>query len=208
MKKEGIFALRVYPVLFMVLLTMVFITLVSGIHIVTKERVQLNEALNLRRAVLFAADIPFPEDDIDRILAIYDERVREVGEIEGRPAYFEILEDGEITGYAAYIIGAGLWGRIVAVFGFSEDLEEISGVEFLEQNETPGLGARITETWYKEQFRGKQGPFTLVPEGTADAPDELDAITGATRTSEAVLQIANRAGETARDVVESNRSEM
>jgi uncharacterized protein with FMN-binding domain len=38
----------------------------------------------------------------------------------------------------------------------------------------------------------------MVEEGTASAPDELDAITGASRTSEAVLKIANNAFAEAR----------
>ena len=68
-------------------------------------------------------------------------------------------------------------------------------VEFIKQNETPGLGARIAEEWFKEQFRGKMGPFVLVPEGTAEAEKELDAITGATRTSNFVLEMINQSLE-------------
>ncbi len=207
MNKEGTFALRIYPVLFMVLLTVVFISAVSGLFLTTKERVEMNETLNLKRAVLYAAGIDYPADDPDGVQEVYTQRVREVGEFEGRPEYFEIVENDTLTGYAAFVSGAGLWGEIVAVFGFERSLDEFTGVEFLEQNETPGLGARITEEWFKEQFRGKQGPFSLVDEGTADAPDELDAITGATRTSDAVLRIANRAFTEVRETVESKGQE-
>ncbi|MDA3833973.1 MAG: FMN-binding protein, partial [Spirochaetales bacterium] len=63
------------------------------------------------------------------------------------------------------------------------------------QNETPGLGARIEEDWYQNQFSGKRGPFTMVKEGEADGPQEINAITGASRTSEAMLNIMNRAAE-------------
>ena len=202
MKQESIFSTRVYPVLFMVALTVVFISVVSGIYLSTKDRVLLNESIFQKKAVLYAAGIDFPEDNPQEIQAIYEKRVREVDREEGQPDYFQVELPSGVTGYAVYVRGAGLWGEIVSIFGFQPDLETFTGVEFVEQNETPGLGARITEQWYKEQFRGKSGPFQLVAEGSSDAPDELDALTGASRTSEAVLKIANKAAEEARETVE------
>ncbi|ADK79740.1 FMN-binding protein [Sediminispirochaeta smaragdinae] len=207
MKKEGTFALRIYPVLFMALLTVLFITVVSGIYLSTKDLVEMNETLSRKKAVLYAAGIDFPDGNSEKIQEIYTNRVREIGTIDGRPAYFEILTDGSVSGYAAYVSGAGLWGQIVAIFGFGKDLKQFTGVEFIEQNETPGLGARITEPWFKEQFRGKSGPFTLVGEGTATGPGQLDAITGATRTSTAILRISNKAPEVAEEVIASNGGE-
>lgn len=202
MKKEGTFALRIYPVLFMMVLTIIFISAVSGIHLATRERVKLNETLSRKKAVLYASGIDYPEGDIMAIQEIYADRVREEGLLDGEPSWFRLLKDGNTAGYAVYVNGAGLWGKIVSVFSFEKDLRTIRGVEFVEQNETPGLGARITESWFKEQFRGKKAPFTLVEEGTADEADELDAITGATRTSAAVLKIANSAPGIAEELVE------
>jgi len=202
MKQERMFSTRVYPVLFMVALTVVFISVVSGIYLTTKDRVLLNESIFQKKAVLYAAGIEFPEDDSPKIQQIYEERVTEVDGDGDQPDYFRIELPSGQTGYAVYVRGAGLWGEIVSIFGFNPDLSTFTGVEFVEQNETPGLGARITEQWYKEQFRGKSGPFELVEEGTSDAPGELDAITGASRTSEAVLKIANKAAEVAKAKVE------
>jgi len=197
MKKDSFFATRIYPILFMVVLTVIFISGVSGIYLSTKEQVELNESVFQKRAVLYAADIEYPEDDLQAIQEIYNERVVERDTKDGQASYFEVrLPSGE-TGYVVFTSGPGLWGEIVALFGFRNNLKTLTGVEFVEQNETPGLGARITESWFKEQFRGKSGPFTLVEEGTAAQPDELDAITGASRTSEAVLKIANSAFDVA-----------
>ncbi|MDC7246170.1 MAG: FMN-binding protein, partial [Sphaerochaetaceae bacterium] len=86
--------------------------------------------------------------------------------------------------------GAGLWGPITIVVGFVDE-STLSGVSILSQNETPGLGARIEEPWFTAQFSGKSGPFTFVEEGTASADDEIDSITGATRTSQAFRTIIN-----------------
>lgn len=203
MKEPNFFKERIYPILFMVVVTVVFISVVSGIYLATEERVKLNEALFLRSAVLYAADISVPEK-AEEVQEVYQQRVEEVvNEETGGPEYFRILdESGNLTGYAVYAQGPGLWGQIVAIVGFEEDLTTLTGVEFIKQNETPGLGARITENWFKEQFRGKRGPFTLVPEESETAQNEINAITGATRTSTSVRSIMNDVVEEADEKVE------
>jgi len=89
--------------------------------------------------------------------------------------------------------GAGLWGQITAVVGVDARLASVKGFFILDQNETPGLGARISEPWFRLQIRGKRAPVRLVPERTrSDDPHAIDAITGATITSAAVRDILNR----------------
>ena len=51
---------RIFPVVFMVAITVVFISVVSGIYLSTRDMVKLNESLFLKRAVLYAADITVP----------------------------------------------------------------------------------------------------------------------------------------------------
>ena len=51
-------------------------------------------------------------------------------------------------------------------------------------NETPGLGQRASETEFTDQFIGKAGPFTYGENG-------IDALSGATVTSNAVLKAIN-----------------
>jgi Na+-transporting NADH:ubiquinone oxidoreductase, subunit NqrC len=70
-------------------------------------------------------------------------------------------------------------------------------VDFISQNETPGLGGRIEENWFKEQFKSEKlidGRITVTAIGQADENHEngkVDAITGATQTSKAVEKIIN-----------------
>lgn len=145
---------------------------------------------SFKKAVLYAAGIEAPEDSFE-LEKLYNRRIKET-ELENETV-FQILDDsGDLEGFAVYGIGPGLWGEIQAVMGFENDGKTLTGLEFIKQNETPGLGARITEDWFKEQFRGKQGPFTMVPEGTSStSPNQFDSITGATRTSTAVRTIIN-----------------
>jgi len=192
MKNGGFFKERIFPILFMLIITVVCIAIVSSIHLSTKELVELNETLFLKRAVIFAANIPAGETTAE-IVQAFENRVEEVKDGEGATRYFRVVEEGsgDVRGYVVFQNGAGLWGEIEAVVGYQEDLKTLTGVDFIKQNETPGLGARITEAWFREQFRGKTGPFTMVPEGTVSSTSEFDAITGATRTSTAVLKMMN-----------------
>jgi Na+-transporting NADH:ubiquinone oxidoreductase subunit C len=97
--------------------------------------------------------------------------------------------------------GPGLWGDITATVGLDQDLERLTGVDFLKQVETPGLGARISEDWFREQFRGKRGPFTTVAEGQPTQENEFDAITGATLTTNFVKDILNETIDQVQDLV-------
>ncbi len=189
MKKDGFFALRIYPLVFMLMVTVVCISIVTGLFLSTKERVEANEGLFLRKTILQAANIPYP-DDFREVTALYEASVTEVSD--GQLYYRVAQPDGSFT-YVVPIEGAGLWGPISLLVGFTESLDELTGIGIFSQNETPGLGARIEEEWYRMQFVGKRGPFVLVDEGMADAPDEIDAITGATRTSLAMRDIINEA---------------
>ena len=197
--RPSFFKERIYPVLFMILVTVVFIAVVSGIYLSTEDLVLLNETLFQKKAVLFAAGIPVPESGI-RVEEVYQARVREVQTSLGT-AYEVVSDSGARQGWVLTQTGPGLWGTIEAVVGYDIAGRNLTGVEFTKQNETPGLGARISETWFREQFRGKQPPFTMVPEGSPSGPGEFDAITGATRTSEGVLSIMNGSLDSARTIL-------
>ena len=187
---------RVFTVFFMFAVTFVSISAVALIYLGTAEAVRRNEKLFLQRAVLAAADPERAETvEAKDAPAWYRDHVRAFPN-ETTPERFEVF-DPESRDTMAHVLirtGNGLWGRITAVVGLNRTLTAFTGVTFVQQNETPGLGARIEEPWFKAQFRGKTGPFTLVPEGSQSAsPREMDAITGATVTSAAVRDMLNNA---------------
>lgn len=184
---------RIYTVLFMVLVTIIFITFTSGVYLFTRDKININKTLYIKRAVLYAADIKVPKDSAS-VEDVYAKRIVEVKDKEGRLKYMKVMDNtgSKLQGYAVIVNGPGLWGEIEAVLGFNTSLKKITGIDFIKQNETPGLGARISESWFKEQFRGREGPFKLVPEGTSTGGQNIDAITGASITSTSVLNIINR----------------
>ena len=119
----------------------------------------------------------------------------------GRTVYVGYGPDGEeVIGYAFPAGGSGFWGPIAALAAVDRDAGSIIGVNFYRNVETPGLGDRITEAWFGDQFRalplgegtGDRPFFRLVQPGTSTAPGDLDAVTGATGTSRAVETFLNR----------------
>ena len=90
--------------------------------------------------------------------------------------------------------GAGLWGPIWGYVGLEKDLKTIKAVCFGHKGETPGLGAKIAdEPWFAESFTGKTiGDGEILfevckPANTqVDASSHIDAISGATITSQAL----------------------
>lgn len=99
--------------------------------------------------------------------------------------YFDAMKGGELIGYCIRATGSGYSGYIRMLVGI-EPNGVITGVEVLEQYETPGLGARIDETkpgekdpWFLRQFKGKIAATIAVKKN-------IDAITGATISSKAV----------------------
>jgi Na+-transporting NADH:ubiquinone oxidoreductase subunit C len=196
MKKESFARKRIFPVVFMLIVTVAFVTVTTVIYTFTRERIKLNERLRLKQAVLLAAGLPLPSDasDVDRT---FDERVEVISDAQGVVRYYELRDpgSGEVLSYVLIYTGAGLWGEITAGIGFDTDILACTGIEIIDQNETPGLGGRIDEAWFKEQFRGKKFPLSTVPEGDPASENEIQAITGATYSSQAMKVIVNEARE-------------
>lgn len=126
--------------------------------------------------------------------AYFDAHVKEkdFGTVKGY-----MLEDGDTKAYALPIEGPGLWGSISGYIALSEDLKTILGITFTDQNETPGLGGRIDEPQFRDQFRG----LNFEP---LRYSEELSAITGATQTSSSVLRMINQFYETILPTLEVN----
>ncbi len=86
-------------------------------------------------------------------------------------------------GFALLVVGKGYGGNIDILIGL-EDETTIKGVTIVSHLETPGLGARIIESSFRDQFAGLNiGAVALKQD---DGP--IDAITGASISSGAVVE--------------------
>lgn len=187
-------------VVYMFLISLFFASLVSAVRNLNEKTIASNQALKLHRIILKVLDIATEKNISDEnISRLFMERVKGI-QVEERTLYVGYEEDGQtIIGYAFPVGGPGFWGPIQGMVGVDPDAAKVLGIAFYEHTETPGLGGRITEDWFSNQFKGlrlfpikgNQKIFYLMPAGTTGAPNELDAITGATNTSSAVEAFLN-----------------
>lgn len=73
---------------------------------------------------------------------------------ENLPVYYCYI-DGQ-TKYVIPLNGKGLWGSIWGYIALNEDKNTVFGAYFSHASETAGLGARITEQSFQDQFIGKK----------------------------------------------------
>lgn len=102
--------------------------------------------------------------------------------------------EGRFVGYAVPGTGPGFMDAIGLLYGFDPARRTIVGMEVLESRETPGLGDKIiTDDAFLANFAALavDPEIVAVKRGTKSAPNEVDSITGATISSEAVVKILN-----------------
>ena len=101
---------------------------------------------------------------------------------------------GKLLGYAFTAEGNGYQGTIQMIAGITPDLTKMMGMEVLESQETPGLGAEIANQPFRGQFNGLSvtPPIEYVKNQKPEKPNQIEAITGATISSRAVVNILNK----------------
>ena len=192
---------RLFSVLYMFVLTLCFTSIVSAVKYFNDERIETNQRVKLQKIILKVLGIPLQQKAPDQELArVFASRVKTI-EVEGKNLYVGYEEDGQtILGYAFPVGGPGFWGPVYGMAAVDPRATKILGMAFYKHSETPGLGGRISEDWFSNQFKGlplfpvetNKKIFYLKAAGTAKSPNELDAITGATGTSRAVEAFLNQ----------------
>jgi electron transport complex protein RnfG len=160
--------------------------ILASVGILTKDRIALNRQKEIEAAILQVlpgteeSAIVYEEDD----LTIY----------EGTDASQSPI------GYAVLTKGTGFQDVISLMVGTDSDLNRIRRLAVLDQKETPGLGAKITSQDVFLQFwedKDSTGPLSLKKPAVGSreelAPNEVNTITGATISSQKVLEIVNSA---------------
>lgn len=199
--KKKISETRVFPVLFMIIVTIVSIGILATIYQVTINKVNTYRQMKLRVSILQLFNLP-----VDNIDLTYDNYIKKIDS--DKLQYYIAESDSIVLGYCFPVSGRGLWGTINALLVLTPDLTKIKGLEIVNQNETPGLGGRITEDWFKKQFQNKViisnkivRSFQLVPESEKTHDDQINQITGATASSKAIVDMLHDNVETIRQVL-------
>jgi Na+-transporting NADH:ubiquinone oxidoreductase subunit C len=182
-----------YPVVYMFVVTAFFSSAVIGLARFTHDRVTANEQLAFEKAVLEAAGI-LDEKAAGRLHETFLERVRL---LEDRIDIYVVTDgQGNTAGYVLPVDGKGFWAPIKGVLGLDVDKRKITGIAFYEQNETPGLGGKIVEKQFTDQFVGKElasgdRAIGIEPVTASLNNSQVHAITGATQTCSRLEKLIN-----------------
>jgi Na+-translocating ferredoxin:NAD+ oxidoreductase subunit G len=105
-------------------------------------------------------------------------------------------KDNIVNGYAVRTYSdKGYSGKVILMVGFKTD-GTIYNISVLDQKETPGLGTKMTEPKFREQFNGKNPEsFTLKVKKDGG---QVDAISAATISSRAFCDAVSKANKTFR----------
>ncbi|MDM8212035.1 RnfABCDGE type electron transport complex subunit G [Mediterraneibacter glycyrrhizinilyticus] len=176
------------------------ITVVSGlllgvVYDITKEPIaqaQENTKQEAYRAVLSDASsfeaVDFDADSASSLLSENGYTSDEItGVVEGTD------DSGETVGYVISVqSGEAYDGTLELSVGIATD-GTVKGVEMLDISETAGLGMKADEVEFKDQFKDKNvEKFTYTKTGE-DGDDMIDAISGATITTNAVTNAVDSA---------------
>lgn len=173
-------------------------SLLSVVGLLTTERIELNRQREIEAAISFV--IPGTITSVK----LYEE--------EKFTVYAGQDSEGNALGYAVYASGTGFQDIIKLMFGTDPAIQRLNSLTILEQKETPGLGAKITDALAFLRFWEKKDlgrPLTL-RKPAVDSPEklatsEINTITGATISSQKVLQMVNFSLERLRGIKQEGK---
>jgi len=153
---------KAYPVVFLAIIVTVSVVLLIAVNSLTSSVVESRR--------------------VEEITGILEEIFPEMSQYELEGEVYIIYQDEAKAGYAFKASGSGYGGDIDIVVGLDNNFG-IIGISILSQTETPGVGTKITESSFTDQFKGLSvSDIALKSEG-----GKIDAITGATISSRAVV---------------------
>ncbi|MDO4938564.1 MAG: FMN-binding protein [Lachnospiraceae bacterium] len=122
-----------------------------------------------------------------------------IGDDEGNEVYAGKDASGELVGYTVAVNDKSYGGDIRVMTGMDVDMK-VTGISILTINDTPGLGMNAKKDSFLDQYTDKTAGSAVCSKNASG--DEIQAITGATRTTEAVTRCVNAAGNAVKNLTE------
>ena len=136
------------------------------------DAAEFTEVTDAADAQQILADAGYTKDRIDEVKAAMD-------------------ADGNILGYVMTITSSEAYGgELQLAMGIRMD-GTVNGISFLSLSETIGLGMEAKKPEFQEQFAGKQVEQFVYSKTGAAADNGIDALSGATITTNAVTNAVN-----------------
>jgi len=144
--------------------------LLAGVNMLTKDIIAANSEERLYETLAQVIDA--------------DEFIRQE---ETELALWHAMKNGELAGYVVRLVGKGYSSAGIDMLVGLDSEARVTGVLIFSHSETPGLGSKVAAAGYLDQFVGKglESPFA--------AGEDVDAISGATSSSMAVIGSVRKA---------------
>ncbi len=175
--------------------------LIVTVYTGTAARIADNKARFLGSAI--EQVLPAVESTVEVTLGSNGELVAAT-EPANLPVFLGYGDNGELVGAVITAQGMGYADNITVLYSYSFDLQAIVGHKVLESKETPGLGDKVElEPHFLANFEALdarlnaegtalENAIVTVKEGEKTEPWQIDGITGATITSDAIGSILNQ----------------
>lgn len=209
---------NVYTVVYASVMVIIAAFLLAFVASVLKDKQDANVANDKRGQILSSLNIRNVEDVTgeyqkvilnDLVLDVNGKVLQETGgfDVESKditakdpaskklPLYVAKVNNDTI--YVVPLYGRGLWGGISGYLALKKDFDTVYGAYFTHESETAGLGARIVEEEFQDKFKNKkafadstfQKIALSLSKKVEDKEHQVDAITGATLTSNGVSKM-------------------
>lgn len=191
---------KIKDALILFAITVIAGLLLGGVNEVTKEPIARQEVLKMAKAYQAVSPQAQSFEQSDALLAslgnaesILAGSSTNLGNVQIEDAVEALDASGNQVGYVIKSTSKdGYGGAITLAVGISLD-GTLTGIDFLTINETAGLGMKATEDAFKNQFKDINVDVLKVTKNGASAEDEIDALSGATYTSNATTNAVNAA---------------
>lgn len=196
------------------------VAVVSGVLLVfvyqaTLPRITENKRRAIERAVFEVLPGTVTRETFfitDDAIAVFHE-----GDTAGTKIYAGYDEQGKLVGVALEAAAQGYQDIVRTIYGYSPDKGQITGMTVVESKETPGLGDRIgKDEAFKSNFVALDATLNenqtallhvieTVRSGKKESPWQIDGISGATISSEAVGRMINESAQKYLPIIVANR---
>lgn len=183
-----------YTIIYSVFIVVVVAFLLAFVYQVLKPAQDANVALDQKKQILCSLNIR----DLDNAAAEADYNKMLVAEKKVNNGTIYTFNVNGQTKYVFSVKGMGLWGGINGYIAVNADKSTVFGAYFNHESETAGLGAEIKDSRkWQEQFQGKKlfsddvrkAIALSVKKKVTDPNTQVDAVTGATLTSNGVAEM-------------------
>ncbi|MBW8035109.1 MAG: FMN-binding protein [Planctomycetes bacterium] len=187
---------KLQMILFVLVMGAILTTALVTIDAITEPYIKANQLKKLQMSVLGVAGIEYTEENREQVFAEsietkpFPDYLQPKDADEDKKLKFYVTSDNQII---FEFKGNGLQGEIHGAIALMDDLDTIKGITIIKQEETPGLGGRIGEAEFLNQFKNKKlfPELKITRQGKASGINEVDGITGATLSCNALEEVLN-----------------